>query len=86
MLFLRRFYYDIQTGEQVESYMRQGDIIITTVQDDYNTLQTLQDRTEQNTGLFEWLQPDEDIEQQFATATTISVIDGELHFEGAEIE
>lgn len=86
MLFLRRFYYDIQTGEQVESYMRQGDIIITTVQDDYNTLQTLQDRTEQNTGLFEWLQPDEDIEQQFATAKTVSVINGKLHFEGAEIE
>ena len=71
MLFLRRFYYDIQTGEQVESYMRQGDIIIT-VQDDYNTLQTLQDHAARTQVWFEWLQPDEDIEQQFATADNIS--------------
>lgn len=64
-MFIRRYYYDKTSGNTVLSYSMDGDIRIQTVQQDYEFYTALSGRNTENTGLFEWLEKDPVIEQNF---------------------
>ena len=72
-MFYRRLYYDLATGGFISSRMSQGGIYITDVADDFARLPELVGRTPDDTGLFEWLEPDAEIEDSFARATSVAV-------------
>lgn len=72
-MFIRKLYYDLGTGEVLESYMRQGDVIMTTFAEDVATLPPLEGRTESDTGCMVWTKPDAEIEKGFEGATGVSV-------------
>lgn len=73
MLFLRRFYYDRASGRAVYSSMARGDIRRPTRAEDFALLPELAGRTPDDTGLFEWLEPDAEIEDDFARAALVTV-------------
>lgn len=65
--FIRRHYYDKQTGGTVYSFMMQGDILnpFPSIEDEYADNPALERRSEQDTGVFEWVEPDLIIEKNF---------------------
>lgn len=79
-MFVRRHYYDLSTGETVYSYMMQGSVLQRSVEEDFSTYYQLLERSLEDTGFFEWLEPDEVIEQQFAEHDNVKVENGELVF------
>ena len=79
-MFVRRHYYDISSGETVLSYMRQGAVLQGSVEKDFNTYEQLAERSLADTGVFEWLEPDADIESMFAEHDGVKVEYGELVF------
>ena len=72
-MFVRKLYYDLETGNVVESHMRQGSVRMTTFSEDINSLTTLAGRTEADTGCRVWSEPDAEIEAGFDGATGVSV-------------
>lgn len=72
-MFVRKLYYSLSTGEVLESYMRLGDVIMTSFDEDVNTLPSLADRTEDNTGCIVWEAPDPVMEEAFANATGVLI-------------
>ena len=79
-MFVRRHYYDISSGETVLSYMRQGAVLVGSVEKDFITYDQLLERSTEDTKVFEWLEPDEEIEKQFAEHDGVRVENGELVF------
>lgn len=72
-LFIRKLYYDLISGETLASYMRQGDVIMTTFAEDVAALPELAGRAEVDTGCMVWTEFDSVIEEAFAAATGVSV-------------
>ena len=72
-MFVRKIYYDMKTGEVIESHMRNGDVRMTTFEDDCKVLASLAGRTETDTGCMVWTEPDAEIEAGFEGATGVSV-------------
>lgn len=72
-MFVRKLYYDLATGNVVESHMRQGSVRMTTFSEDVAALTTLTGRTEADTGCMVWTEPDAEIEAGFEGATGVSV-------------
>ena len=62
MNFIRRYYYDLLTGETLISYMTQGEIEPNTIEQDVELYGLT------NYGYFEWTEPDEQIEANFANS------------------
>lgn len=72
-MFIRKLFYDLNTGAVLESFMRQGSVRMTTFAEDVATLPSLTGRTEADTGCMVWTEPDADIEAAFVGATGVSV-------------
>lgn len=72
-MFIRKLYYDLETGTVLESQMRQGDVVMTTFAEDAEVLSSLAGRTEADTGCMVWETPDAETEAAFAAATGVSV-------------
>lgn len=66
-MFIRRLFYDLTTGAILQSYTMQGDIIIVTAEEDAEFYGL------ENWGVFEWLEPDEQIEKNFSEAYGVTV-------------
>ena len=72
-MFVRKLYYDITTGKMLESYVRHGNVRMTTFEQDVSALPSLAGRTEADTGCMVWTEPDAEIETAFSAATGVSV-------------
>ena len=72
-MFIRKLYYDLETGAVLSSHMRQGNVKMTTFAEDTAALPELAGRTEADTGCMVWESPDAEIEAAFADATGVSV-------------
>ena len=79
-MFVRRYYYDLASGETVLSYMRQGDVIAGSVSGDYLSQPQLAERSAADTGCMEWLTPDAETEANFLAHNGVKVVDGALSF------
>jgi hypothetical protein len=79
-MFVRRYYYDLASGETVLSYMRQGDVLAGSMMQDYSAQEQLAGRSEADTGCMEWLTPDAEIEAQFAAHNGVKAEIGALVF------
>ncbi len=79
-MFVRRHYYDSLSGETVLSYMRQGAVLLGSVEEDFAFYPQLQNRNLNDTGVIEWLEPDAEIERQFESFYGVRVENGELVF------
>jgi len=62
MDFIRRHFYDLTTGETLQSYSMEGDISPGTVEQDAEVYGL------SNYGYFEWLEKDEEVEANFANS------------------
>ena len=72
-MFVRKLYYDPDTGDVLESHMRQGDVRMTTFAEDAAVLPALSGRTEEDTGCMVWTEPDAAVEAAFAACAGVSV-------------
>ena len=72
-MFVRKLYYDLETGAVLSSHMRQGAVKMTTFAEDINVLPELAGRTEAGTGCIMWTDPDTVMEEAFSKATGVSV-------------
>ena len=72
-MFVRKLYYDPDTGDVLESHMRQGDVRMTTFAEDCVALPSLAGRSEADTGCMLWTEPDEAVEAAFAACSGVSV-------------
>ena len=79
-MFVRRHYYDRASGATVCSYLKTGDVSAGSVARDYAFLPELTERSPENTGVFEWLCPDEATEANFKSCDGVRVEDGKLVF------
>lgn len=66
-MFIRRHFYDLNTGETLHSYMMQGHIKPVTAEQDAENYNLT------NYGVFEWTTPNEQIENNFMTAYGVTV-------------
>lgn len=80
-MFIRRIYYDTNTGEILESYMMQGAVIHLPQSSDFITQPRLQGRSLNDTNVIEWLEPDPVIEDDFSRAASFKVVDEQLLFD-----
>lgn len=74
--FLRRFYYDLETGKEITYYVQiqyGGTLIVNTFEKDFEIYKSLEGRSFENTGVFEWFEPDEEIELKFNGNYNVSV-------------
>lgn len=72
-MFIRRHYYDLTNGKTIWSYMMKGNFIIRSIDDELNTIPELRNHTLEDTGVIEWLEPIEDIENKMNGTYIISV-------------
>ena len=72
-MFIRKLYYDIETGVVLSCHMRQGSVRMTTFAEDAAALPELAGRTEADTGCMVWTEPDAETEAAFIAATGVSV-------------
>ena len=81
-MFIRKLYYDLSTGEAVDSYMMQGSVYLTTEVEDYATNPKLRNRTPADTGVLIWTDINEERESKFTAAASVAVdlATGELIF------
>ena len=68
-MYIRRFYYDLKSGERILSYMRQGDVLKGNAEEDFLACPELLGRSTGDTGLFEWTELIPETESQFSTAS-----------------
>lgn len=66
-MFIRRHFYDLNTGETLQSYMMQGHIKPKTVEED------AKNNNLENYSVFEWTEPNEQIENNFMTSYDVTV-------------
>ena len=76
MSFLRRHYYDRETGGTVCSYMMRGAINVKSTSAEFAVYPELAGRSLEDTGVLEWREPVAEIEDGFARAYTVTVADG----------
>lgn len=76
MSFLRRHYYDKETGGTVYSYRMQGAVNIRTAAEDFAVYPGLAGRSAEDTGVLEWREPAAEIEEGFARSYRVTVADG----------
>ena len=81
-MFVRKLYYDLTTGQAIDSYMMQGSVYLTTEEEDYATNLKLKNRTPADTGVMVWTEYDEARESAFNNAKSVAVdlATGELIF------
>lgn len=81
-MFIRKLYYDLTTGQAIDSYMMQGSVYLTTEEEDYATNPKLRNRTPADTGVMVWTEYDEERESKFNAAKSVAVdtATGELIF------
>lgn len=79
-MFVRRYYYDLASGETVLSYMRQGDVLVGSIEQDFERQSALAGRNSNNTGCMEWLTQDAEVELQFSEHDGVRVENGALVF------
>lgn len=79
-MFIRRYYYDLLTGKTILSYMRQGDILKGSIEEDFLFYEELQGKDLSQVGVMEWEEPDAQIEENFASHNGVKVENGELVF------
>lgn len=72
-MFIRKLYYDRQTGAVIESHMREGDVVQTIFADDVAVLPSLAGRTDADTGCIRWTSPDADVEALFRSKQCLTV-------------
>lgn len=72
-MFVRKLYYDPDTGDVLESHMRRGDVRMTTFAEDAALLPALSGRSEDDTGCMVWTEPDAAVEACFANAICTGV-------------
>ena len=72
-MFIRKLYYDLTTGEAIDSYMMQGSVYLTTEEEDYATNPKLRNRTPADTGVMVWTEYDEARESAFNNAASVAV-------------
>lgn len=75
-MFLRRHYYDLTTGAAVCSYMMHGAVNVKSTSADFAVYPELAGRSSEDTGALEWMEPVAEIEDGFARAYTVTVVDG----------
>lgn len=83
-MYIRRFYYDLKSGERILSYMRQGDVLKGSTEEDFLICPELLGRSGADTGVFQWEEPATEVEEQFTGAARVFVENGELKFEARE--
>ena len=83
-MYIRRFYYDLKSGERILSYMRQGDVLKGNAEEDFLACPELSGRSTGDTGLFEWTELIPETESQFSTASRVFVENGALKFVAME--
>lgn len=74
-MFIRKLYYDMLSGMVLSSRMMRGAVVITSRDEDIKTIPYLvpyQDHP-QDLGLFQWTEPDPEVEKNMAVATGIRV-------------
>lgn len=81
MSYLRRHYYDLSTGAAVCSYMMQGAIKVRLAAEDFAIYPELAGRSLADTGVLEWREPVAEIEDGFARAYGVTVVDGQPVFD-----
>lgn len=72
-MFIRKLYYDRQSGAVIESHMREGDVVQTSFADDVAVLPSLAGRTDADTGCLMWTVKDAALEAQFRAKQCLSV-------------
>ena len=72
-MFIRKLYYDLNTGAVIESHMRHGNVRMTTFAEDAAVLPTLAGRSEEDTGCMVWTELDAAVEAHFDTAICVGV-------------
>ena len=72
-MFIRKLYYDLNTGAALECRMRQGAVRETTFAQDCAALPALAGRSEADTGCMVWTEPDAAVEAAFAACSGVSV-------------
>lgn len=80
-MFIRKVYYDLDTGDILESHMRKGAVAYTSFDYDLAIYPSLAGRSKEDTGCIEWLEEDAEIEESFRNATSIRVENGEVLFD-----
>ena len=83
-MYIRRFYYDLKSGERILSYMRQGDVLKGNAEEDFLACPELLGRSVADTGVFQWEEPETEVEEQFAGAARVFVENGALKFVAME--
>ena len=73
IMFLRRIYYDLITGEIIDSYFAVGLESVLPIENDFENHIQLSGRTLENTGFFEWTEPDEEIESKMTVRYELSI-------------
>lgn len=82
MKFIRRLYYLISTGKIIDSFVFQGSLGRHDQAWDYQTNEALKPYADRRAlvGVFEWEQPDPEVEHEFATSYGVSVdVSGTAH-------
>ena len=72
-MFIRKHYYDLTSGKTIWSYMMKGNFIVRSIDDELNTIPELRNRTLEDTGVMEWLEPIEEIESKMNGNYIVSV-------------
>ena len=75
-MFVRRIYFNKHTEEILLCYMRQGDILRGSVEEDFLASPELEERSIADTGVLEWLEPDVELETQFAAHDGVRLENG----------
>ena len=79
-MYIRRLFYDRDTGSVIYMYMMDGDIVRQSVAEDFETVGALAGRTELDTGWLEWLTPDLALDAMFASHEIVRIENGEVRF------
>lgn len=72
-MFLRRLYYDLTSGSVIDFYTATGIDSIWSVDDDFKYHAQLANRSSLDTGILEWIEPDEEIESKISGDYDVSV-------------
>ena len=72
-MFIRRLYYNLETGEIILSYYQTGSIVILDKEDELRIFPELQGYSIDELGVFEWLEPDEEVEAKMRGRYRVSV-------------
>lgn len=76
MMYIRRIFYDLMSGEIILSYSQAGTMLdIMPLSHDFTVHHQLSDRTEEDTGCLEWQERDEEVEGKLVGGEYIARVD-----------